>query len=222
MTISLLYYLSLFWTTSRKYCCSSSGESINQPHRGPAPTTAACVAPEDDDVIITKDGAIIRADSSPIKFSFQTDWSITKNFRHEIRRIVYLTPYVYMYILYIYIYPCYYWIGWIERRLVQSPCLSFRRSCFFVVAVDERSGSGHLTLKKIYRKKSYLALASLDELLLLSSHWTVLSTHRHHQSAVHPVSVLILHRGEIRVLWLQTVRQRKKKKNNREGRQIKC
>ena len=30
-----------------------------------------------------------------------------------------------------------YGIAWIARRPVQSPCLSFRRSCVFIVAVDE-------------------------------------------------------------------------------------
>ena len=32
-------------------------------------------------------------------------------------------------------------IAWIARRLVQSLCLSFRTSCFFVVVVEETSGS---------------------------------------------------------------------------------
>ena len=31
-------------------------------------------------------------------------------------------------------------LAWIARRLVQSSCLSFRRSCLFVAAVDETSG----------------------------------------------------------------------------------
>ena len=66
------------------------------------------------------------------------------------------------------VFPAEYVIGWIARRLVQSPCLSFRTSSFFVVAVDETSGSGHLTLK-IYREKSPSAITPLDALVLLSS-----------------------------------------------------
>ena len=58
------------------------------------------------------------------------------------------------------------WLNCTPTCLVAKLVL-YRRSWVLVVAVDEKGGSGHLTLET-FREKSSSALASLDELVLWS------------------------------------------------------